>query len=109
MIQYNIPDIIEHLQLTYGFLTDEDLSDREDVLKKLVYDPIKTIDNVFNKIVKHQDLFTIVNNSLTDEQQVSIAYKIFNRARIFLECAHEMEQETRCWKILTKYDCLYEK
>ena len=83
MIQYNIPDIIEHLQLTYGFLTDEDLSDRENVLKQFVYDPTKTIDNIFNIIVKHQDLYTIVNNPLADKQQVSIAYKIFNRSRLF--------------------------
>ena len=51
MIQYNIPDIIEHLQLTYGFLTDEDISDSEDVLKQLVYDPSKTINNIFKKNV----------------------------------------------------------
>ena len=83
MIQETIPDIIEYLQKTYGFLTDEALSEKEDVLKQYIYDPTKSVDDVFNKIIKHQDLCVLMNNPLTDRQLVGIAYKIFNRTQLF--------------------------
>ena len=48
-----------------------------------MYDPVKSVDDVFNKIVKHQDLSILMSNPLTDRQLVGIAYKIFNRAHVF--------------------------
>ena len=83
MVRDSIPVIIIHLQQTYGQLTDEALSEKEDDLKAYVYNPSKTVDDVFNKIMKHQDLCTLMQNPLSDKQQVSIAYKIFNRSQVF--------------------------
>ena len=83
MVQDPIPTILEHLRNTYGMITDEELSDKLDALKDMVYDPINAVDNVFEKIKSHQELATLLNNPLTDKQQVSIALKIFNRAAIF--------------------------
>ena len=83
MVQSSIPAIMRHLQQSYGFLTDEELSDKEDALKSYIYDPVKTVDDVFNKITKQQELCILMNNPMPDKQQVSIAYKIFSRAHIF--------------------------
>ena len=82
MVQSSIPAIMRHLQQSYGFLTDEELSDKEDALKSYIYDPVKTVDDVFNKITKQQELCILMNSPMPDKQQVSIAYKIFNRAHI---------------------------
>lgn len=83
MVQSPIPDIIKHLRDTYGFMSDEDLADRENELKTYSYDPVKTVDDVFNKIKRHQELAMLMNNPLTDKQQESIATTIFNRVRVF--------------------------
>ena len=83
MIQSSIPTIINHLRETYGAITDEELSDREDALKAFVYDPTYAVDMVFTKLKKHQELASLMNNPLTDKQQVSIAYKIFNKVGVF--------------------------
>ena len=83
MVQDSIPVIIVHLQQTYGKLTDEDSSEKEDVLKAHVYNPSKTIDGIFNKIMKHQDRCILMKNPLSDKQQVNIAYEIFNRSQVF--------------------------
>ena len=83
MVQSSIPTIIDHLRNNYGSITDEELSDREDALKALIYDPSYAVDTVFTKIKKHQELASLMNNPLTDKQQVSIAYKVFNKAGVF--------------------------
>lgn len=83
MVQASIPDIIKHLRETYGFISDEDLSNRLTELKAYVYDPEKTVDDVFNKIKRHQELAILMNNPLTNKQQESIAITIFNRVGVF--------------------------
>ena len=83
MVQDDIPTIIAHLRKTYGTITDEELLDREDSLKAMVYDPCHSVDSVFSKIQKHQELAVLLNNPLTEKQQVSIAQKIFNRLSLF--------------------------
>ena len=69
MVQESIPDIIQHLTKTYGFVSEEDLSDRDDELKNYAYNPSKTVDDVFNKIKKHQELAILMKNPKTDKQQ----------------------------------------
>ena len=83
MVQESIPDIIQHLTKTYGYVSEEDLSDRDDELKNYTYDPSKTVDDVFNKIKKHQELAILMNNPKTDKQLCSTAYTIFNRTGVF--------------------------
>ena len=83
MVQESIPDIIQHLTKTYGFVSEEDLSDRDDELKNYAYDPSKTVDDVFNKIKKHQELAILMKNPKTEKQQCSTAYTIFNRTGVF--------------------------
>ena len=77
-VQASIPNIIKHLRETYGCISDEDSSDRETELKAYIYDPVKTVDDVFNKIKRHQELAILMNNPLTNKQQESIAMTIFN-------------------------------
>jgi hypothetical protein len=68
MVKSSFPDIIKHLRETYGFISDEDLAEREFNLKAYIYDPVKTVDAVFNKIKRHQELAMLMNNPLTDKQ-----------------------------------------
>ena len=85
MLDAKIPDIIEYLQNTYGKITEQELSDREEDLKKYVYDTAEPVDTIFNKINWFQDLCELCDNSKTDRQLVQIAYIIFNRTRIFID------------------------
>ena len=65
MIQSSILDIIEHLRKIYGCLKEEGLSDEEYTIKKYIYDPVRYVDDAYNKRIKnHQDICTLVNNSL---------------------------------------------
>ena len=60
MVTEIIPQTFNYFHQTYEQITEEKLSDREDALKQLVYDTSKPVDNVFNKIIVHQDLGILV-------------------------------------------------
>lgn len=85
MLDSSIPDIIKYLQDTYGRITEQELSDREEALKKYVYDTSSPVDMVFNKINWFQDLCGLCANTKTDRQLVQIAYIIFNKTRVFMD------------------------
>lgn len=85
MVDVSIPEIIDYLQDSYGRITEQELSDREDELKRFVYDTQTPVDTVFNKITWFQDLCELCNNTKTDRQLVAIAYIIFNRTRVFMD------------------------
>ena len=85
MLDVSIPDIIDYLQNNYGRITEQDLSDREDEIKKFVYDIQAPVDTVFNKINWFQDLCELCNNGKSDRQLVQLAYIIFNRTRVFMD------------------------
>ena len=50
MINYTIPDIITYFQTNYGQIIEQELNDKEDIVKLTIYDPTLPIDTVFNQI-----------------------------------------------------------
>ena len=82
MVNDDIPAIFEHLLTTYGEVSDEDLLDRESDIKSYTYDAVKSVDDVFNKLSKHQELASLMGNLMTEKQQTTIAYSIFNKTNI---------------------------
>ena len=66
MINDSIPAIFDYLTTNYGQITEQELSDKEDELKTLVYDPTQPVDTVFNKINWFQDLCNLCNNKKSD-------------------------------------------
>ena len=82
MVNDDIPAIFEHLLTTYGEVSDEDLLDRESDIKSYTYDPVKSVDDVFNKLRKHQEFASLMGNPMTEKQQTTIAYSIFNKTNI---------------------------
>ena len=62
MINYTIPDIITYFQTNYGQIIEQELNDKEDIVKLTIYDPTLPIDTVFNQIKAFQDLCIITGN-----------------------------------------------
>ena len=85
MINDSIEEIITFLQTNYCRLTPEELSDREDELKKTIFDPQQPVDLMFNKIKLFTDLCTMTSNDKTDAQVVQLGYLIFNRTRAYTD------------------------
>ena len=60
----------------YGQITPTMLSDKEEDLKKINYDPTNPIDTIFNKIKHHQDIFELVDKFKSDNQLINLGYII---------------------------------
>ena len=100
MINCSVPDLITFLQTNYCRLVDQEVSDREDELKKTVFDPQQSIDLIFNKIKLFTDLCVMTRNDKTDRQVVHIFYLIFNRIR-------EYTDAFKAWNAKAQADCTY--
>ena len=85
MINCSIPDLITFLQTNYCRITDQELSDKEDILKKTIFDPTLPVDLIFNKIKLHADLCIMTNKPKPDHQLVQLGYLIFNRCRAYMD------------------------
>ena len=85
MINNTIPEIFDYLTETYGQITEQELSDKEDEIKNLTYNPTTPVDTVFNKINWFQDLCNLSNNKKTDRQLVQLSYIIFNQSKAFMD------------------------
>ena len=103
MVNDSIPSIFEYLLTTYGEVSDEDILDRETELKTYTYDPIKSVDDVFNKIRKHQELASLMGNPMTEKQQTTIAYAIFNKTNIFKQNLIEWNRKAANEKTLLNF------
>jgi len=77
MINDDILMIFNSLQTTYGRITEQELSDKEDQIKNMIYDPQAPVDTVFNQLNWFQDLCSLSNNKKSDRQMVQIAYIIY--------------------------------
>ena len=62
MINNSIPAIIQYLQTNFERVTDQELSDKEDEVKKICYDLATPVDSVFNRIKAVQDLCILTEN-----------------------------------------------
>ena len=67
MIHDNIPTIFTFLQESYGYLTEQEFAEKEDELKKFVYNPFHPVDTVFNQVNRFNDLCVMTNNTKSDK------------------------------------------
>lgn len=80
-MQKPIPDIIAFiLDIIYGQITPQDLSDGKDEVRYFAYKPWKPIDLVFNKITKFKDLCKLCKEK-NEPQVVQQAYLILSSTR----------------------------
>ena len=59
------------------------MMDKEEEIKRYVFDPVQPISTVFNTITVYKDLCELSGESITDSTMVKIAYAIMNRSRVF--------------------------
>lgn len=109
MVDVSIPEIIEYLQDSQGHITEQELSDQEDKLKRFVYNARTPVGMVFNKITWYQDQCKLSKNTKTDCQLVQLAHIIFNRTRVFMDMLLEWNKKNvidkMCNDFLKIYTC----
>ena len=103
MINDSIPDIFEFLTTNYGQITEQELSDKEDEIKAISYDPSTPVDTVFNRINWFQDLCNLCNNKKSDRQLVQLAYIIFNKSRAFMDVLLKWNQKSNNMKTYNNF------
>jgi hypothetical protein len=60
MVPSNIPAIFSFLQANYGKISPNQLMEKEDALKDVIYDVSEPIDSVFNKVDRFSDLCELI-------------------------------------------------
>ena len=85
MINDSIPDLIQYLQTNFRWVTDQELSDKEDEVNNFSYDLATPIDSVFNRIKVFQDLCILTENQKTDRPLIQLAYLVFNKNKGFID------------------------
>ena len=85
MINDSIQTIISFLTTNYCQLTDQELSDREDDLKRTSFNPEEPVDLIFNRIKEFVELCAMTDNDKSDRQLVAIGYLIFNRTKAYTD------------------------
>ena len=82
-VEKPIAEIIQYLNDEYCEMTPEQMMDKEEEIKRYVFDPVQPISTVFNAITAYKDLCELSGESITDITMVKIAYAIMNRSRFF--------------------------
>ena len=85
MINDSIPTIIAFLTENYCQMTDQELSDREDELKRTTFNPEEPVDLIFNRIKEFSELCAMTGNDKSDRQLVAMGYLIFNRTKAYTD------------------------
>ena len=65
-VEKSIAEIIQYLYNKYGEMTPEQMVDKEEEIKRYVFDPVQPISVVFNAITAYNDLCEISGESITD-------------------------------------------
>lgn len=107
-MQKPIPDIIAFiLDIIYGQITPQDLSDGKDEVRYFAYKPWKPIDLVFNKITKFKDLCKLCKEKKrATSSAASLSYLIFNETRVFTNALKEWNKFPAADKTYTKMKTL---
>ena len=104
MINDSIPDISLYLQTNFGRITDQELSDREDEVKKFSYDLATPIDSIFNRIKAFQDLCILTGNDKTYYQLVQLTYLIFNKTKALIDSLKAWNSKLLSDKTFTNFN-----
>ena len=71
-----IRDILKELMTTYGGISDEELKEKENDLKKKSFDINKHMVNIYNAGEDLQELATASSSPFSERQQVSLEVKL---------------------------------
>jgi hypothetical protein len=85
MIPSNIPAIFSFLQANYGKISPNQLMEKEDTLKDVIYDVSEPIDSVFNKVDRFSDLCELIQDPISDRRKTMLAYKIISKNNAFMD------------------------
>ena len=83
MIHDSLPKIIDHLMNNYGYVTLEDMHDKEQDLIVMYYDPSSSVNAVISAVDKFCDLCILTKQPKSDGQLTNISYIIFNKLMCF--------------------------
>ena len=75
-VEKPIAEIIQYLYDKYSEMTPEQMMDKEEEIKRYVFDPVQPIYTVFNAITTYKDLCELSGESITDSMMVKISYAI---------------------------------
>jgi hypothetical protein len=86
----NIRAVMTHLFTTYGKITPQQVTAKQQALYSMHYDITQPVDTVFNTIEDLADLSEHALSPMTAQQQIDMAYVIFARDPI-------LQQDIRLW------------
>ena len=78
------------------------MMDKEEVIKRYVFDLIHHISTVFNAKIAYKDLCELSGEAITNVAMVKIGYAIINRARVFKDSLIQWNDKAtvdKTWKI----------
>ena len=93
-VEKPIAEIIQYLYDKYSEMTPEQMMDKEEEIKRYVFDPVQPIYTVFNAITTYKDLCELSGESITDSMMVKISYAIMNRSRVFKDSLIQWNDKT---------------
>ena len=82
-INDTVTGVLTHLQDNYGHLMPHELLEREDIVKKTIYNPRNPIATMFSSVKELPKFSDITGTSYTQLQAVNIAYVIIHRTGKF--------------------------
>jgi hypothetical protein len=86
----NIRAVMTHLFTTYGKITPQQVTAKQQALYSMHYDITQPVDTIFNTIEDLADLAEHALSPMTAQQQIDMAYVIFSRDPI-------LQQDIRLW------------
>ena len=66
----------------YSVMMPKQMMDKEEEIKRYVFDPVQPISTVFNTITVYKDLCELSGDAITDIAMVKIGYVLMNRSRV---------------------------
>ena len=76
MVPTNIPVIFLPLQADNGKISPNQLMEKEDAWKDVIYDVSEPIGSILNKVDIFSDLCELIQDPLLDQRKIMLAYKI---------------------------------
>ena len=77
-INNNVAEVLTRLQDNYIQLIPHELLEREDIVKKTIYNPLYPIATVFSAVEELLEFSNITGTPYTQDQAVNIAYVILH-------------------------------
>ena len=108
-VEKPIAEIRQYVYDEYGEITPEQMMDKEEEIKRYVFDPMQSISTVFNAITAYKDLCELSGESIIDIAMVKIGYAIMNRSRVCKYSLIQWNDKTLVDKIWIKFQTDFRK